>query len=400
CCSWDGVECDEITGHVIGLNLRSSYLYGSLEVNSSLFRLVHLQRLNLSDNNFNYSQIPSSIRNFPSLTHLDLSGSFFSGQVPSEVSHLSKLTYLRLCCNVLAIETSPSYDPPRLLKLQPSDFRSLSLIELRVASTGFFGTIPSSIEKLNSLQELDVYQCNFSNFLVPSALGNLRQLTYLDISANRFGGPIPNSLANLTQLTSKLVELNFADNHLNGSVPALFSNLTNLKVLYLDNNSLSGVVEFQMFQKLQNLKELGLASNNLEFVTERFPNIMDATVPQFRILYLHSCNLKEFPYFLRNQTKLERLEMRGNNIHGEVPNWLWNISKETLTLVDITDNFLSGELPVVIPWVNMLCLRLSNNSFRGPLPIPPPSLLEYGATNNKFTGEISPLLCNMNSLFT
>ncbi|KAI5333065.1 hypothetical protein L3X38_023195 [Prunus dulcis] len=153
-----------------------------------------------------------------------------------------------------------------------------------------------------------------------------------------------------------------------------------------------------MFQKLQNLKELGLASNNLEFVTERFPNIMDATVPQFRILYLNSCNLKEFPYFLRNQTKLERLEMRGNNIHGEVPNWLWNISKETLKLVDITDNFLSGELPIVIPWVNMRCLRLSNNSFRGPLPIPPPSLLEYGATNNKFTGEISPLLCNMNSL--
>ncbi|CAL9006623.1 unnamed protein product, partial [Prunus brigantina] len=39
CCSWDGVECDEMTGHVIGLDLSSSYLYGSFDSNSSLFSL-------------------------------------------------------------------------------------------------------------------------------------------------------------------------------------------------------------------------------------------------------------------------------------------------------------------------------------------------------------------------
>ncbi|CAL8107737.1 unnamed protein product [Prunus armeniaca] len=37
CCSWDGVECDEMTGHVIGLDLSSSYLFGSFDSNSSLF---------------------------------------------------------------------------------------------------------------------------------------------------------------------------------------------------------------------------------------------------------------------------------------------------------------------------------------------------------------------------
>ncbi|KAI5345038.1 hypothetical protein L3X38_012915 [Prunus dulcis] len=151
-----------------------------------------------------------------------------------------------------------------------------------------------------------------------------------------------------------------------------------------------------MFQKQQNLYQLQLSSNNFEFVTGS--NIMNATVRQFTILGLNSCNLKEFPYFLRNQTGLERLEMSGNKIGGKVPNWMWNISKETLIFVDISDNFLLGELPVVIPWVNLLCLKLSNNSFRGLLPIPPPSVREYGANNNKFTGEISPLLCNMNSL--
>jgi hypothetical protein len=30
CCSWDGVECDGDSSHVIGLDLSSSFLYGSI----------------------------------------------------------------------------------------------------------------------------------------------------------------------------------------------------------------------------------------------------------------------------------------------------------------------------------------------------------------------------------
>ncbi|XP_021831754.1 receptor-like protein 12 [Prunus avium] len=90
--------------------------------------------------------------------------------------------------------------------------------------------------------------------------------------------------------------------------------------------------------------------------------------------------------------------MAGNQIHGELPNWMWNIGKETLTLLDISGNLISGELPAVLPWVKLICLRLSGNTFHGRLPIPPPSLVEYGAENNNFTGKISPLLCNMSSL--
>ena len=53
CCSWDGVGCNKDTGHVISLDLSNSCLYGSINSNSSLFRLVNLQRLNLSYNDFN-----------------------------------------------------------------------------------------------------------------------------------------------------------------------------------------------------------------------------------------------------------------------------------------------------------------------------------------------------------
>ncbi|KAH7543853.1 hypothetical protein JRO89_XS15G0032000 [Xanthoceras sorbifolium] len=57
CCSWDGVTCDTMTGNVIDLDLSCSQLYGSIPSNSSLFRLSHLQRLDLAFNHFSSSYI-------------------------------------------------------------------------------------------------------------------------------------------------------------------------------------------------------------------------------------------------------------------------------------------------------------------------------------------------------
>ncbi|KAH0706197.1 hypothetical protein KY289_011273 [Solanum tuberosum] len=48
CCSWDGVVCDDITGHVIELDLGCSGLVGTIDSNSSLFQLSHLQMLDLT----------------------------------------------------------------------------------------------------------------------------------------------------------------------------------------------------------------------------------------------------------------------------------------------------------------------------------------------------------------
>ncbi|PNX73248.1 receptor-like protein kinase, partial [Trifolium pratense] len=61
CCSWDGITCDDQTNQVIQIDLSSSQLYGTMDANSSLFRLVHLRKLDLSDNDFKNSQIPSRI---------------------------------------------------------------------------------------------------------------------------------------------------------------------------------------------------------------------------------------------------------------------------------------------------------------------------------------------------
>ncbi|KAJ6315990.1 hypothetical protein OIU78_019295, partial [Salix suchowensis] len=104
CCSWDGVECDRDSGHVIGLDLSSSFLYGSIDSNSSLFHLIHLRRLNLADNDFKNSEIPSEIRNLPRLFDLNLSMSVFSGQIPAEILELSKLVSIDLRLNSLKLQ--------------------------------------------------------------------------------------------------------------------------------------------------------------------------------------------------------------------------------------------------------------------------------------------------------
>ena len=89
CCSRDGVECDRETGHVIDLHLASSCLYGSINSSSTLFNLDHLRTLDLSDNHFNYSEIPFAVGQLSRLRSLNLSISRFFGQIPMELLALS-----------------------------------------------------------------------------------------------------------------------------------------------------------------------------------------------------------------------------------------------------------------------------------------------------------------------
>ncbi|XP_058202562.1 receptor-like protein Cf-9 [Rhododendron vialii] len=152
CCSWDGVECDHDTGHVIGLDLSSSFLYGSINSNSSLFALVHLRSLNLADNRFNFSEIPSRIGNLSGLTSLNLSNSEFFGQIPSEISSLSKLVILDLSLKM-------DWYSESLLKLEKPSLRDL-------------------VQNLTYLKVLDLSMVNISSS-VPSVMSNISSLTTL-----------------------------------------------------------------------------------------------------------------------------------------------------------------------------------------------------------------------------
>ncbi|XP_058211274.1 receptor-like protein 7 [Rhododendron vialii] len=533
CCSWDGVECDHDAGHVIGLDLSSSFLYGSINSNSSLFSLVYLRRLNLADNDFNFSQIPPGIGHLSKLRSLNLSQSLFHGQIPLEISKLSLLTSLDLTtydifytrflrlqnpnlenlvknltkldelrltgvymgttvpdmlqnmtsltalsiswCGLVGEFPRGIFNLPNLRVLAAAmnklngtlpEFHSGSRLEVLIFGlTSFRGNIPDSIGRLQSLRHLDLSLSNYSGPLPPS-LGNLTRLTNLELRMNKFSGQVPSSLANLSQLTrlglgdnnfdagtlpllpgklQKLTSLFFSDmnlvgeipvslanltqlsylvlggnkivgkipsflmnltqldtldislNQLHGTIPSSISQLKNLEYLYLNSNSFTGIVGLEIFMNLKNLVSLHLSRNKLTVLTK---NITNSTLPKFHMLGLETCDLTEFPDFLRLLDELEMLLLAKNKIRGPIPTWLWNTSKETLEVVDFGHNFLTGfeQNPVVIPWRNLKYVDLSSNKLQGSLPTPPPNTGIYKANNNLLTGEIPPSICHNNSL--
>ncbi|KAK8474021.1 hypothetical protein V6N13_088324 [Hibiscus sabdariffa] len=284
CCSWDGIECDQMTGVVIGLDLSAGCLSGSINSSSNLFRLLHLQKLNLAFNDFNHSVIPSALGNLSMLTYLNLSSSVFSGQIPSEISKLYRLSSLDLSNNLY---TNPFR---RLLELRKPDLKSLiqnltnlenldlsyvdaaspvpsvlanfsSLTTLYLKHCGLQGMFPLAIFQLprletirlsensnltgylpefnfsSQLKTLELWSTNFSGEL-PASIGNLHSLEFLDLGYCYFRGLVPSTLGNLPNLKFLNLELNY----FLGSVPPTLGNLTKLNQLNLKCNQFTGFI--------------------------------------------------------------------------------------------------------------------------------------------------------------
>jgi len=223
CCSWDGVTCDTITGHVIGLNLGCEGLQGIFHPNSTLFHLAYIQKLNLSNNNFSGSYFHSKFGGFLSLTHLDLSRSFFKGEIPTQISHLCKLQSLHLSgyyqiSNLVWKETTlkrlvQNATNLRELVLEDTDLSSLrpnsiallfnqssSLVTLNLGATGLRGKLKRSLLCLPSIQELDMSNNDELQGQLPE-LSCSTSLRILDLSFCSFKGEIHMSLYNLTHIT-------------------------------------------------------------------------------------------------------------------------------------------------------------------------------------------------------
>ncbi|KAK3423933.1 hypothetical protein EUGRSUZ_F00682 [Eucalyptus grandis] len=373
CCSWDGVTCDGTTGNVAGLDFTCSWLHGTLHSNSSLFLLRHLRNLNLSGNDFSGSHISSNLSAFATLTHLNLSSSSFPGSIPSEISCLSKLVSLDLSNKYFfgrlswenSIFTMLVQNLTTLRKLvlgevdmsmvSPKSFAnfSSSLTYLSIGSCSLGGIFSYAVFRLLSLTTPYLfYNHNLSRILPKSNWTS--PLESLSLWSTSFSGEIPDSIGNMKNLTI----LDLENCKFTGHIPSSMWNLNQLQVLWIDGNSFCGVVEFELFTKLKNLQEL-FVSQELNLIYDT----LEYTFPKLEKLGLYSCNLTKLPYFLNSLKRLTFLDLSSNRIGGQIPMWFWGISHDTLKMLILSNNLFEGG-----NITNLKFMNLSNNRFQGPLP--------------------------------
>ncbi|KAF3443045.1 hypothetical protein FNV43_RR16966 [Rhamnella rubrinervis] len=191
------------------------------------------------------------------------------------------------------------------------------------------------------------------------------------------------------------MDSDLSGNKLEGEIPKSISNLTNLKGLYLGSNFFSGIVEWGIFSDIKGLKALDLSYNKISKFTNAHP--MDSILPKLTDFNLASCNISEFPEFLKSQDRLRRLDLSNNRIEGPIPNWLLNVATESLTLLNLSYNFISSweQAPSTLPWKKLMYLGLHSNKLQGSLPVPSLSTEYFIISGNNLSGSIHPSFCKL-----
>ncbi|KHM99418.1 Receptor-like protein 12 [Glycine soja] len=384
CCQWRGVTCDE-ESHVIGLDLSRESISGGFDNSSSLFGLQHLQNLNLSFNNFN-SVIPSSINKLENLTYLNLAYAGFWGKIPMEISQLSRLVTLDLSNSFLLVELEiqnlgmfvRNFTKIRQLFLDvPETFANFrNLTTLNLVDCQLIGMFPQRIFQMPTLSLIDisynndlhgffpefplngsllnllVSNTNFSGQL-PNSIGNLRHLSFLDLSFSQFNGSLPNSVSNLTQL----VHLDLHSNNFSGSILSL-GMCKKLQSISLSDNSFTGAIPAN-FEDLVNLVDIHLHNN---FFTGMIPSFI-FTLPSLHEVHLSNNKFEGQLYdFINASSRIQWLDLRGNHLEGPIPISLLQLTN--LHDLILSYNKFSGtvELNMLSKLRNLTTLDISYNN--------------------------------------
>ncbi|XP_042387737.1 probable leucine-rich repeat receptor-like protein kinase At5g63930 [Zingiber officinale] len=314
CCSWEGVGCNNITGHVVTLDLSVCPVIGPrapAKLHSSLFDLKHLHELDLSCNNFYGAPLPELIGSLTMLKYLHLYSTAFSGKIPHQLGNLSNLLSLDLSHNYISEE------------------------------------IPESIGNLKNLQFL--YMSNNKIIgAIPGALGSLCNLSRITLSHNRIAGELVDFFE-LSRCKSRLTYIDLCSNQLNGSVPTSLGK-TKLNGLHLEN------IIFKIF----NEDNIILIAKNL---TLHFTSLALVTS-----IDLSNNNLSgPIPRELTNLRGLHFLNLSSNHFSGNIPENIGFMNQ--LESLDLSKNQLSGRIPSNISALNFLSvLNLSYNNLVGEVP--------------------------------
>ncbi|XP_071926005.1 receptor-like protein EIX2 isoform X2 [Coffea arabica] len=321
CCSWDGISCNKVIGHVVKLDLCNSEQLGfefyshwyhcrsclaGDHLSPSLVNLTILRHLDLSLNNFSGIRIPTFLGLLKDLRYLNLSNAGFVGEVPHHLGNLSHLRYLDIGVALRRIIQNKltSNDLEWVARLSSLETLSLNSVDLSGAQDVF-----RAINMLPLLKALDLEGCGLT---VPHLLHvNSTSLSSLDLSANQFINPtIPPWLRNLTGLQ----DLNLRFCYLGGEVHDTFEQMTSLVKLDLYGNRFD-TSTLKCICNISSLTSLQMSENNLQ-------GSIPSEIGQLR--------------------KLTRLYLFFNELNGTIPSSLWELTK--LQTLEVDRNSLTGVL--------------------------------------------------------
>ncbi|KAG8643710.1 hypothetical protein MANES_11G060012v8 [Manihot esculenta] len=297
------------------------------------------------------------------------------------------------------------------------------------------GSFPiQELKNLKNLTFLDISDNRFNGILSFKEFSTFKRLEILNLEDNAFTGCIPEdtwappSLKVLYLYGNKfsgslpkqslcgLKDLQYLDlrhNEFGGTLPQCLGNLTSLTFLGLSENHLTGRLPSfwpPMLQSLDlsynhlqgifsfnysSLEVIGLSGNKITFENGWIPSF------QLRDLIMQDCGLESIPEFLFHQFKLELLDLSHNNLKGRFPYWLLQ-NNGGLEILNLMNNSFNGQLEIgakMLP--SMTYLNLARNHFEGDLFSAGDDckLVALDLSHNNFSGEVPErLLSNCISL--
>ncbi|XP_042415482.1 receptor-like protein EIX2 [Zingiber officinale] len=260
-----------------------------------------------------------------------------------------------------------------------------------------------SLLSLKHLQSLNLSGNDFEATQIPTLVGSLHPLRYLDLSYTNYSGTIPPHLGNLTNL--RLLYLSPYYNSAKIVVHSLdwLSGLSSLKFLDMSFLDLSAASHnwVSAINMLPSLQQLILYDCSLSNIIP-LPLNSHLNLTSLLTLNLGRNNFNSsFPNWLFNLTSLSSLQLDYSGIRGALPNELGNLI--SLTYLDLSWNLLHGPLPDGLMNLSSLStLKLKNCSLSGPIPIEIGKLSNLNVLDlsfNSFKGEVTELhLSNLTKL--